>query len=62
MTPAARERFRLIANDAALGGERQPRLLMLTRDELMRHEAAGITTAAFSIRRTRATTRRSATR
>ncbi len=27
--------------------ERQPRLLMLTRDELMRHEAAGITTAAF---------------
>jgi ATP-dependent helicase HrpA len=27
--------------------ERQPRLLMLTREELMRHEAAGITTAAF---------------
>ena len=27
--------------------KRQPRLLMLTRDELMRHEAAGITTAAF---------------
>jgi ATP-dependent helicase HrpA len=26
---------------------RQPRLLHLTRDELMRHEAAGITTAAF---------------
>jgi ATP-dependent helicase HrpA len=26
---------------------RQPRLLMLTRDELMRHEAAGITTASF---------------
>jgi len=26
---------------------RQPRLLMLSRDELMRHEAAGITTAAF---------------
>ncbi|MEO8836294.1 MAG: ATP-dependent RNA helicase HrpA, partial [Caldimonas sp.] len=26
---------------------RQPRLLELTRDELMRHEAAGITTAAF---------------
>ncbi len=26
---------------------RQPRLLYLTRDELMRHEAAGITTAAF---------------
>jgi ATP-dependent helicase HrpA len=26
---------------------RQPKLLMLTRDELMRHEAAGITTAAF---------------
>jgi ATP-dependent helicase HrpA len=26
---------------------RQPRLLMLARDELMRHEAAGITTAAF---------------
>jgi len=26
---------------------RQPTLLMLTRDELMRHEAAGITTAAF---------------
>ncbi|QAZ38176.1 ATP-dependent RNA helicase HrpA [Methylibium sp. Pch-M] len=25
----------------------QPRLLMLTKDELMRHEAAGITTAAF---------------
>ncbi len=25
----------------------KPRLLMLTRDELMRHEAAGITTAAF---------------
>lgn len=28
-------------------GKRQPRLLMLTKDELMRHEAAGITTAAF---------------
>ena len=27
--------------------KRQPRLLMLSRDELMRHEAAGITTAAF---------------
>ncbi len=27
--------------------QRQPRLLQLTRDELMRHEAAGITTAAF---------------
>ncbi len=27
--------------------KRQPTLLMLTRDELMRHEAAGITTAAF---------------
>jgi len=26
---------------------RRPRLLMLTREELMRHEAAGITTAAF---------------
>ena len=26
---------------------RQPKLLMLTREELMRHEAAGITTAAF---------------
>ena len=26
---------------------RNPRLLMLTRDELMRHEAAGITTASF---------------
>ena len=26
---------------------RQPRLLMLTRDELMRHEAAGITTSMF---------------
>jgi ATP-dependent helicase HrpA len=26
---------------------RRPQLLMLTRDELMRHEAAGITTAAF---------------
>jgi ATP-dependent helicase HrpA len=26
---------------------RQPKLLMLTRDELMRHEAAGITTSAF---------------
>jgi ATP-dependent helicase HrpA len=26
---------------------RQPNLLLLTRDELMRHEAAGITTAAF---------------
>ena len=26
---------------------RQPSLLLLTRDELMRHEAAGITTAAF---------------
>ncbi len=26
---------------------RQPQLLVLTRDELMRHEAAGITTAAF---------------
>ncbi|HKX93621.1 MAG TPA: ATP-dependent RNA helicase HrpA, partial [Methylibium sp.] len=27
--------------------KRAPKLLMLTRDELMRHEAAGITTAAF---------------
>ena len=27
--------------------KRQPRLLMLNRDELMRHEAAGITTSAF---------------
>jgi ATP-dependent helicase HrpA len=27
--------------------KRQPQLLKLTRDELMRHEAAGITTAAF---------------
>jgi ATP-dependent helicase HrpA len=27
--------------------KRQPRLLMLSRDELMRHEAAGITTGAF---------------
>jgi ATP-dependent helicase HrpA len=27
--------------------KRQPKLLMLTRDELMRHEAAGITTTAF---------------
>jgi ATP-dependent helicase HrpA len=27
--------------------QRQPRLLFLTRDELMRHEAAGITTDAF---------------
>ncbi|WP_395702572.1 ATP-dependent RNA helicase HrpA, partial [Aquabacterium sp.] len=27
--------------------QRQPKLLHLTRDELMRHEAAGITTAAF---------------
>src|SRR5258708_26742576 len=27
--------------------KRSPRLLQLTRDELMRHEAAGITTAAF---------------
>jgi ATP-dependent helicase HrpA len=27
--------------------KRQPRLLSLTREELMRHEAAGITTAAF---------------
>jgi ATP-dependent helicase HrpA len=27
--------------------KRQPTLLLLTRDELMRHEAAGITTAAF---------------
>ncbi len=27
--------------------KRQPRLLMLSRDELMRHEAAGITSAAF---------------
>ncbi|HZE91821.1 MAG TPA: ATP-dependent RNA helicase HrpA, partial [Rhizobacter sp.] len=27
--------------------QRQPKLLFLTRDELMRHEAAGITTAAF---------------
>jgi ATP-dependent helicase HrpA len=27
--------------------KKQPRLLMLTRDELMRHEAAGITTATF---------------
>ena len=26
---------------------KQPKLLMLTRDELMRHEAAGITTASF---------------
>jgi ATP-dependent helicase HrpA len=31
----------------AAESRRQPRLLMLSRDELMRHEAAGITTAAF---------------
>ena len=29
------------------GEEGQPKLLQLTRDELMRHEAAGITTEAF---------------
>ncbi len=28
-------------------GKKQPKLLMLTREELMRHEAAGITTQAF---------------
>ena len=31
----------------ATRSKRQPELLLLTRDELMRHEAAGITTAAF---------------
>jgi len=30
-----------------LESKRQPKLLLLTREELMRHEAAGITTAAF---------------
>jgi ATP-dependent helicase HrpA len=30
-----------------LEAKRQPRLLLLTREELMRHEAAGITTSAF---------------
>ncbi|MGZ8260942.1 MAG: DUF3418 domain-containing protein, partial [Caldimonas sp.] len=38
------ERFERWYRDAV---RRQPRLLTLTREELMRHEAAGITTAAF---------------
>ena len=38
---------RLLENWYRDESARQPRLLMLTREELMRHEAAGITTQAF---------------
>jgi ATP-dependent helicase HrpA len=38
---------RLLENWYRAESARQPRLLMLTREELMRHEAAGITTQAF---------------
>lgn len=38
---------RLLENWYRTESARQPRLLMLTREELMRHEAAGITTQAF---------------
>jgi ATP-dependent helicase HrpA len=38
---------RLLENWYRTESAKQPRLLMLTREELMRHEAAGITTQAF---------------
>jgi ATP-dependent helicase HrpA len=38
---------RLLENWYRSESAKQPRLLMLTREELMRHEAAGITTQAF---------------
>jgi ATP-dependent helicase HrpA len=38
---------RLLENWYRAENAKQPRLLMLTREELMRHEAAGITTQAF---------------
>ena len=38
---------RLLENWYRTESARQPRLLLLTREELMRHEAAGITTQAF---------------
>ena len=38
---------RLLENWYRAESTKQPRLLMLTREELMRHEAAGITTQAF---------------
>jgi ATP-dependent helicase HrpA len=38
---------RLLENWYRIESAKQPRLLMLTREELMRHEAAGITTQAF---------------
>jgi ATP-dependent helicase HrpA len=38
---------RLLENWYRIESVKQPRLLMLTREELMRHEAAGITTQAF---------------
>ena len=38
---------RLLENWYRAESAKQPRLLMLTREELMRHEAAGITTQAF---------------
>jgi ATP-dependent helicase HrpA len=38
---------RLLENWYRTESVKQPRLLMLTREELMRHEAAGITTQAF---------------
>jgi ATP-dependent helicase HrpA len=38
---------RLLENWYRAESAKQPRLLMLTREELMRHEAAGITTHAF---------------
>ena len=36
-----------VASGLASGGKRESTLLRLTREELMRHEAAGITTASF---------------
>ena len=45
--PTSRSGHDLRALVPRRGAKRQPRLLFLTRDELMRHEAAGITTQAF---------------
>jgi ATP-dependent helicase HrpA len=45
--PGDTEQSALLPNRPALGERRESTLLRLTREELMRHEAAGITTASF---------------
>ncbi len=44
---AKKPQYNLDAAGGATGGRRESTLLRLTREELMRHEAAGITTASF---------------